>query len=81
MSTKKNVPEESFNLPVESCILEIRNQRVILGTDLATLYGVRTSAFHQAVKRNADRFPSDFVFELTAEEKGRWSQIVTTLPG
>ena len=50
-------------------ILTIRGQRVMLDADLAELYGVPTKVFNQAVKRNAERFPEDFAFRLTAEEK------------
>jgi len=53
---------------LEPLILIIRNQRVILDADLARLYGVTTKAFNQAVKRNADRFPEDFAFQLTVQE-------------
>jgi hypothetical protein len=49
-------------------ILLIRGQRVILDADLAELYGTATKAFNQAVKRNRERFPADFMFQLTAEE-------------
>lgn len=56
--------------PVEPLIRELRGERVILDSDLARLYGVPTKALNQAVKRNADRFPPDFVFRLTAEEAG-----------
>jgi hypothetical protein len=54
---------------IEGAILEIRGQRVMLDADLAALYGVNTKALNQAVKRNPGRFPTDFVFQLTAEEK------------
>jgi len=58
-------------------ILSIRGHRVILDADLAVLYGVTTGALNQAVKRNAERFPGDFMFRLTAEEGGYLkSQIV-----
>jgi len=50
-------------------ILIIRWQRVMLDADLAELYGVMTGALNQAVKRNKQRFPIDFAFRLTAEEK------------
>jgi hypothetical protein len=53
---------------IEKRIYFIRGQKVMLDFDLAELYGVTTSAVNQAVKRNEDRFPSDFRFELTAEE-------------
>jgi hypothetical protein len=54
--------------PVESLIFTIRGQRVILDADLARIYGVPTKALNQAIKRNADRFPSDFMFQLTSQE-------------
>ena len=53
---------------VENRILTIRGHRVILDADLAVLYGVTTGALNQAVKRNAERFPGDFMFRFTAEE-------------
>ena len=53
---------------VESRILSIRGYRMMLDADLAALYGVTTGALNQAVKRNAKRFPSDFMFRLTVEE-------------
>ena len=59
---------------VESLILSVRHQRVIIDSDLAGLYGVTTKALNQAVKRNSNRFPEDFVFRLTPEEK---TQVVT----
>ena len=49
-------------------------QRVILDTDLAGLYGVPTSRFHEAVKRNLDRFPEDFMLRLTPSE---WSALTS----
>jgi len=63
---------------VESTILTIRGQKVILDSDLAGIYGVSTKALNQAVKRNAERFPADFMFQLTAQEaQNMRSQIVT----
>jgi hypothetical protein len=53
---------------IQSRILSLRNQRVMLDADLAQLYGVETRAVVQAVKRNAGRFPSDFMFQLDADE-------------
>lgn len=53
---------------VESRILIIRGQKVMLDTDLATLYGVEVRALNQAVARNAERFPADFMFRLSREE-------------
>jgi ORF6N domain len=60
-------------------ILVLRRQRIILDADLAALYGVPTKALNQAVKRNADRFPEDFMFRLTRAETETLnrSQIVT----
>ncbi|MEN6368638.1 MAG: ORF6N domain-containing protein [Thermotogota bacterium] len=52
-------------------IVEVRGVKVILDSDLAGLYGVETQALNQAVRRNADRFPSDFLFRLTEEEKAK----------
>jgi len=54
---------------VEDKILLIRDKRVMLDADLAELYGVSTKVFNQAVKRNARRFPDDFMFQLTSAEK------------
>ena len=50
-------------------IRSARERRVILDSDLARIYGVETRTLNQAVKRNADRFPADFVFQLTVEER------------
>ena len=64
---------------IQSKIYEIRGQRVMLDRDLAELYQVTTGALNQAVKRNADRFPPDFMFQLTDAETDNWkSQIVIT---
>jgi hypothetical protein len=53
---------------VERTILFLRGERVILDADLAALYGVETRAVVQAIKRNRQRFPDDFMFQLTADE-------------
>ena len=53
---------------IQSKIYEIRGQRVMLDFDLAELYQVETRVLNQAVKRNIDRFPKDFMFQVTAEE-------------
>jgi len=67
------------NPPLETLILTLRQQKVILDADLAELYGVPTKALNQAVKRNADRFPADFVFQLLPKEVvGLRSQFVTS---
>ena len=70
----KNI--DSIN--IESLIRVIRGQQVMLDSDLAMLYGVETKALNQAVKRNINRFPEDFMFQLTKEEASRSrSQFVT----
>lgn len=60
--------------PIESLILTIRGRKVLIDADLASLYAVPTKALNQAIKRNADRFPEDFLFQLTKEEK---TEVVT----
>jgi len=54
--------------PLDSLILTLRDQKVILDADLAEIYGVPAKRLNEQVKRNADRFPSDFVFQLTSAE-------------
>ena len=65
-------------IPIQNLIYEIRGQNVMLDRDLAMLYGVEVRVLNQAVKRNMERFPTDFMFQLTQDE---WdilrSQIVT----
>ena len=53
---------------VSSKILILRNQKVILDTDLAELYGVPVKRLNEQIKRNPQRFPDDFLFTLTSEE-------------
>ena len=66
---------------IGTLIYVVRGHRVMLDRDLARLYGVRTKALNQAVRRQAGRFPSDFMFQLTAVETQNWkSQIVTSNP-
>ena len=55
---------------VERKILSLRGERVLLDADLAVLYGVPTKQLVRAVQRNAERFPADFMFQLTEEEDG-----------
>jgi len=66
-------------MPIQNLIYEIRGQKVMLDSDLAHLYGVEVKVLNQAVKRNATRFPPDFMFQLSEVE---WtnlrSQIVTS---
>ena len=59
---------------IQTRILSLRSQRVMLDADLAQLYGVPTKALNQAVKRNAARFPHDFMFQLNSAEK---TEVVT----
>ena len=61
-------PAKHTALAVEEMILTIRGQRVILDSALGRLYGAETKRLNQQMRRNADRFPSDFVFQLTAQE-------------
>jgi hypothetical protein len=78
------MPKRSSQLAkaVESRILFLRHQRVILDSDLAELYGVAVSQLNQQVKRNRDRFPTDFTFQLTPEEdEALRSQIVISKKG
>jgi hypothetical protein len=67
---------------IETKILTLRGQKVMLDADLAELYGVEIRALNQAVKRNTERFPEDFMCQLTAEEYDSLrSQIVTLKTG
>lgn len=59
---------------LENRILIIRGQKVMINADLAELYGVPTKALNQAVKRNSERFPADFMYQLSVEEK---AEVVT----
>src|SRR3990172_1117390 len=61
---------------IRQAILFVRGSKVMLDRDLAILYGVETRVLNQAVKRNRDRFPDDFMFELTREEIRNISQSV-----
>ncbi len=69
---KENLMSRGLIIPderIEKIILMIRDQKVIVDADLAELYGVSTKALNQAVTRNDKRFPPDFMFRLTKEEK------------
>ena len=88
MPTKKTSPTGQDLIPIEVIerhIFVLRGHRVMLDRDLAALYGVETRALNQAVKRNRDRFPEDFMFQLTIEEAtliaASRSQIVTLKRG
>ena len=56
---------------VEGMIFSLKGEKVILDSDLASIYGVTTARLNQQVKRNAERFPSDFIFQLTKKEFDR----------
>jgi len=64
MSQKISITEEF----IMSKILLIRNKKVMIDSDLATLYGVETKQLKRQVRRNIERFPEDFMFELTKSE-------------
>ena len=71
MTASKDMSQHISLIPmerIERAILLIRGEKVMLDSDLAELYGVETRSLNQAVKRNASRFPDDFMFQLTAEE-------------
>ena len=66
-------------IPIQHKIFEIRGQKVMLDFDLAHLYEIETKVLKQSIKRNLNRFPSDFMFELTRDEfTNLRSQIVTS---
>jgi hypothetical protein len=65
MTTNEVSPLE----PIETRILVIRGLKVMLDLDVAQVYGVTTRRLNEQVRRNRDRFPEDFMFQLTAEEK------------
>ena len=71
-------------VPIERiarCIYLIRGEKVMLDSDLADLYGVETRVLLQAIRRNRDRFPEDFMFQFSEEELENWrSQIVMSNP-
>ena len=68
----ENKREVTATARIEEAILLIRGQKVMLDSALAALYGVRTKILNKAVKRNLDRFPADFMFQLTKEEAQSW---------
>lgn len=63
---------------IEQKILLLRGQKVILDRDLAALYGVETNALKRAVRRNAERFPEDFMFVLNEGEFANWRRQIGT---
>ena len=75
MKKRVSIPDEAiFNK-----IYEIRGEKVMLDRDLAELYGVETKRLKEQVRRNIERFPEDFMFELTKDELEDWrSQFATS---
>lgn len=71
MTNTKKSRAISKRLEVNQRIINVRGQRVILDADLAQLYGTRTHRLNEQVKRNWGRFPEDFIFQLTKEEKSK----------
>ena len=69
---KSKRKSEALPARIETLILNLRGEKVILDADLARIYGVSTKALNQAVKRNIDRFPSDFLIQLT---KSEWASL------
>lgn len=70
MAKIKTLPDEV----IASKIYVIRGQKVMIDRDLAVLYGVETRVLKQAVRRNAERFPDDFMFEMSQKEQKRWTK-------
>ena len=80
MSSAPTVP--ALQPHIARHILALRDQRVMLDAELAALYGVETKVLVQAIKRNIERFPADFMFQLSAEEwQSLRSQFVTSNVG
>jgi len=81
MASKKNSAAAAIERITQSIII-LRGQRVLLDSDLAALYGVTTARLNQQVRRNLERFPEDFMFQLTTEEyQSLMLQIATSKPG
>ena len=73
----ENVSVSTAN--IENMIFNVRGVQVMIDSDIAALYGIETRALNQAVKRNIDRFPTDFMFQLTKSEfENLKSQFVTS---
>ena len=81
-STASTTPAAALQPHIARHILSLRDQRVMLDSELAALYGVETKVLVQAIKRNIERFPADFMFHLSAEEFANLrSQFVTSSSG
>ncbi len=81
---EQNAPRQITSELIPAAIFYIRGQKVMLSTDLASLYGMTVKALMQAVRRNRERFPSDFMFQLNESELNAIrprSQIVTLKKG
>ena len=79
MKIKKQVSLATFDEKVINKIYIIRKQKVMVDRDLAEMYGIETKVLKQAVKRNLERFPKDFMFEMSKKEFEDWrSQFVTS---
>lgn len=88
MKSRPSLPQQTLALSpsaIAPMVHWIRHEKVILDSDLAALYGVEIRALNQAVKRNRDRFPEDFMFQLSGEDaaglRGQSGSSETTLPG
>ena len=82
MSTAPTAPVPALQPHIARHILSLRDQRVMLDAELAALYGVETKVLVQAIKRNIERFPADFMFQLSTEEFANLrSQFVTSSSG
>lgn len=78
MRKQKYLPSLPDEIIISKIYL-IREQKIMIDRDLAELYGVATKVLKQAVRRNIERFPEDFMFEMSDEEFRNWrSQIVTS---
>jgi len=74
-----NMEEEQIVEVVQTKIYSIRNQKVMLDSDIAELYGVETKRVNEAVRNNPDKFPEDFYLELDVNEQGFLRSKISTL--
>lgn len=79
MVTKPTASSSIMMEPIEPLIQEIRGEKVIVDVDLAKIYGVETRVLNQAVRRNVEKFPSDFLFRLTPAEVRRVNRSQTVI--
>lgn len=75
---KKILPDVTSE-DVEERVLVLRNQRVLIDSDVAELYGIETKRVNEAVRNNPEKFPYGYIFVLTNMRNKRWSKISTTL--